>query len=158
MLSIETDGRWIAEVPSLPGCVAYGATRREAVANVEALALRVLAERLEHGEPEAMNPDELEQLAAAIEADAGQAVPDLRQSLEEMDADQRGRQYTEAQLTLRAARTALGLSQPAFARLLQTPVGTVRDWEQGRFPPPGSALLVARLALEHPDILRAYAA
>ena len=55
MLSIETDreadGRWIAEVPDLPGCLAYGATRREAVANAEALALRVLAERLEHGEP-----------------------------------------------------------------------------------------------------------
>ena len=55
MLSIETDretdGRWIAEVPDLPGCLVYGATRREAVANVEALALRVLAERLEHGEP-----------------------------------------------------------------------------------------------------------
>lgn len=100
MLSIETDretdGRWIAEVPALPGCWAYGATRREAVANAEALALRVLAERLEHGEPEAMNPDELEQLAAAIEADAGQAVPNLRQSLAEMDADQRGRQYIEA--------------------------------------------------------------
>lgn len=42
----EEDGRWIAEVPQIPGAVAYGSTREEAVARVEALALRVLAERI----------------------------------------------------------------------------------------------------------------
>ena len=47
----EADGRWIAEIPALPGVLAYGATREEAVAGAKALALRVLAERLEHGEP-----------------------------------------------------------------------------------------------------------
>jgi predicted RNase H-like HicB family nuclease len=46
----ETDGRWIAEVPDLPGVLAYGATRMEATARVQALALRVVADRLEHGE------------------------------------------------------------------------------------------------------------
>ncbi len=46
----EEDGRWIAEVPAVAGCLAYGATREEAIAKVQALALRVLAERLEHGE------------------------------------------------------------------------------------------------------------
>ncbi len=46
----ESDGRWIAEVPEIPGALAYGATRAAAMAKVEALALRVLAERLEHGE------------------------------------------------------------------------------------------------------------
>jgi predicted RNase H-like HicB family nuclease len=46
----EEDGRWIAEVPDLCGVMAYGKTRKEAVAKVEALALRVLADRLEHGE------------------------------------------------------------------------------------------------------------
>lgn len=46
----EDDGRWIAEVPELPGVLAYGATREQAVAQVEALALRVIAERLEHDE------------------------------------------------------------------------------------------------------------
>lgn len=49
-LQQETDGRWIAEVPELPGVLAYGHDRREAVDKVRALALRVLAERLEHGE------------------------------------------------------------------------------------------------------------
>jgi len=46
----EEDGRWIAEVPDLPGVLAYGLTRERAVANAEALALRVIAERLENEE------------------------------------------------------------------------------------------------------------
>jgi len=47
---IEVDGRWLAEVPEIPGCLAYGATRDEAMARAEVLALRVVAEQLEHGE------------------------------------------------------------------------------------------------------------
>ena len=47
----EQDGRWIAEVPVISGAMAYGATRDEAVSKVEALVLRILADRLEHGEP-----------------------------------------------------------------------------------------------------------
>jgi predicted RNase H-like HicB family nuclease len=46
----EKDGRWIAEIPDLPGVMMYGQTRKEAIAKVEALALRVMADRLEHGE------------------------------------------------------------------------------------------------------------
>ena len=46
----EEDGRWIAEVPALPGTMAYGKDRQQAIARVQALALRVLADRLEHGE------------------------------------------------------------------------------------------------------------
>lgn len=49
-LEREADGRWIAEVPELAGVMAYGQTRDEALARVQALALRVIAERLEHGE------------------------------------------------------------------------------------------------------------
>jgi predicted RNase H-like HicB family nuclease len=46
----EEDGRWIAEVPDLPGVMAYGVNAEEARAKVQALALRVVADRLEHGE------------------------------------------------------------------------------------------------------------
>jgi len=46
----EEDGRWLAEVLELPGVLAYGQTSEEAVAKAQALALRVLADRLEHGE------------------------------------------------------------------------------------------------------------
>ncbi|MFO0960038.1 MAG: type II toxin-antitoxin system HicB family antitoxin [Isosphaeraceae bacterium] len=49
-LECEDDGRWIAEVPDLPGVLAYGDTPGEAVARVQALALRTLADRVEHGE------------------------------------------------------------------------------------------------------------
>ena len=46
----EEDGRWIAEVPAIPGVMAYGQTQEEAIAQVKALALRVLADRLENGD------------------------------------------------------------------------------------------------------------
>jgi predicted RNase H-like HicB family nuclease len=46
----EEDGRWIAEVPDLPGVVVYGQSRHEAISKAEALALRVIADRLDHGE------------------------------------------------------------------------------------------------------------
>ena len=54
MLLVETerekDGRWIAEINGLPGAMSYGENREEAVAKTEALALRILADRVEHGE------------------------------------------------------------------------------------------------------------
>ena len=46
----EDDGRWIAEVPELPGVMCYGSTREEVLSQVEALALRAIADRLDHGE------------------------------------------------------------------------------------------------------------
>ena len=46
----EDDGRWIAEIPDLPGVMVYGATRDAAISKAKVLALRVLADRLEHGE------------------------------------------------------------------------------------------------------------
>lgn len=49
-LEQEDDGRWLAEVVELPGVLAYGDTQQAALSKVQALALRVIAERLEHGE------------------------------------------------------------------------------------------------------------
>ncbi len=46
----ESDGRWIAEVPELPGVIVYGSSRDDAIQKAETLALRALADRLEHGE------------------------------------------------------------------------------------------------------------
>jgi predicted RNase H-like HicB family nuclease len=48
----EVDGRWIAEVPELPGVLAYGSSSADAMAKAEVLALRVIADRLENGESE----------------------------------------------------------------------------------------------------------
>jgi predicted RNase H-like HicB family nuclease len=50
-LDREEDGRWIAEVADVPGAVTYGDTRDEAISRAEALAFRVVADRLENGEP-----------------------------------------------------------------------------------------------------------
>lgn len=46
----ENDSRWIAEVPELPGVMVYGQSRNEAISKVQSLALRAIADRLEHGE------------------------------------------------------------------------------------------------------------
>lgn len=46
----EEDGRWLADIPALPGVTAYGRTKKQATAAVQALALRLIADRLEHGE------------------------------------------------------------------------------------------------------------
>jgi predicted RNase H-like HicB family nuclease len=57
----EDDGRWIGEVIALPGVLAYGATKAEARSKAAALALRVIADRIEHGEPV---PEEARELFA----------------------------------------------------------------------------------------------
>lgn len=51
----EDDGRWLAEIAAVPGVLAYGASANEAMAKAEVLALRVLAEQLEHGEAKPSN-------------------------------------------------------------------------------------------------------
>ena len=56
-LEQESDGRWIGEVPQLPGTLVYGATPEEAISRAKAPALRVLTDRLEHGEADAALDD-----------------------------------------------------------------------------------------------------
>jgi predicted RNase H-like HicB family nuclease len=55
----EEDGRWLGEVPELPGVLVYAATQAEARTKVQALALHVIADRLEHGEAVPINPRDL---------------------------------------------------------------------------------------------------
>lgn len=50
ILDREDDGRWLAEIPELPGVLVYGQTEDDAITKVKALCLRILADRLEHGE------------------------------------------------------------------------------------------------------------
>ena len=102
-----------------------------------------------------MNIDEV---AKAIEQDAGESLPGLRESLAEMRAGLAGRTTTPEQILVRTARQSLNLSQQQFADLIQTPVATLRDWEQGRFTPPGAALCLLNIALKHPEVLSDLAA
>ncbi len=94
---------------------------------------------------------DVEKMAAAIEADAGEALPDLRQALAEAKAGI-GRVTTPEQIIVRQAREKSGLTQAAFAGRIETPVATLRDWEQGRFAPPGGVLCLLRLIIKHPEL------
>jgi putative transcriptional regulator len=89
---------------------------------------------------------------AAIEADAGEPVPGLRESLDEAKRGEFGRVTTPEQMLLREARKLTGLSQGEFARCIDTPVTTLRGWEPGRFSPPGAATTLARLIVKHPEL------
>jgi predicted RNase H-like HicB family nuclease len=62
-VELENDGRWIGEAMALPGVLAYGTTEAEARARVAALALRVIADRIEHGEP---IPDDVREFLAFV--------------------------------------------------------------------------------------------
>ncbi|MDO5611313.1 MAG: helix-turn-helix domain-containing protein [Pseudomonadota bacterium] len=100
---------------------------------------------------------DIEKIAKAIEADAGEALPGLRKSLAEAKAIRSGkaagRVTTPEQLFVREARAKLGLSQPEFAARIGTPAATLRDWEQGRFAPPGAVLCLLRLLVAHPKLV-----
>ena len=93
----------------------------------------------------------VEKVATAIEADADEALPDLRQALAEAKAGI-GRVTTPEQILVRQAREKSGLTQAAFAERIETPVATLRDWEQGRFAPPGGVLCLLRLIIKHPEL------
>lgn len=96
---------------------------------------------------------DIDKVAKAIEDDAGIPLEDIRQGLAEMQAGE-GRVTTAEQILVRAARTKTGLSQQAFAERIRTPVATLRDWEQGRFPPPGGVLCLLKIIRDHPDLMR----
>ncbi|NLW04190.1 MAG: helix-turn-helix domain-containing protein [Pseudomonadaceae bacterium] len=94
---------------------------------------------------------DLETIANAIELDAGETIPELRQALAEAQSMQ-GRITTPEQILVRQARERTGLTQTLFAHRISTPVATLRDWEQGRFTPPGGVLYLLRLLAKHPDL------
>ena len=94
---------------------------------------------------------DIEKVTAAIEADAGGSLPDLRQALAEAKAGL-GRVTAPEQMLVRQAREKTGLTQAAFAERIATPVATLRDWEQGRFAPPGGVLCLLRLIIKHPEL------
>lgn len=96
---------------------------------------------------------DIEKIAQAIEADAGMAIGALRQGLAEIQAGA-GRVHTAEQILVRSVRNKTGLSQQAFADLIKTPVATLRDWEQGRFSPPGGVLCLLKILSNHPEMTK----
>jgi putative transcriptional regulator len=100
---------------------------------------------------------DIEKAVKVIELDAGMPLPDLQQALQEAKASM-GRVTTPEQILVRQARSRAGLSQQAFAERIATPVATLRDWEQGRFTPPGGVLCLLRLICKHPELTQELAA
>jgi putative transcriptional regulator len=96
---------------------------------------------------------DIEKVAAAVEKDAGQAVPGLRESLAQANAGTFARITTPEQMLVRQARSTSGLTQEAFANLIGTPCATLRDWEQGRFAPPGGVVCLLRLLNKRPELM-----
>lgn len=68
------------------------------------------------------------------------------------------RRWSPEQLLALSVRLDLKMSQPAFAKLLGVPVGTIRDWEQGRKQPGSAAITLLKVAEKHPEILKEIAA
>ncbi|MCL2345266.1 MAG: helix-turn-helix domain-containing protein [Desulfobulbus sp.] len=101
---------------------------------------------------EELSDIDVDAIAAAFEADAGGPLPGLRESLDEARRGEFARVTTPEQMLIREARKMTGLSQGEFARRINTPVATLRGWEQGRFSPPGIAKALARLIARHPDL------
>jgi putative transcriptional regulator len=95
---------------------------------------------------------DIEAEARAIEADAGESLPDIRTALAEVKSGNVGRVTTPEQILVRQAREKSGLTQAVFAERIATPVATLRDWEQGRFAPPGGVLCLLRLIIKHPEL------
>jgi putative transcriptional regulator len=94
---------------------------------------------------------DVEAIAQAFEADAGESLPGLREALGEAKRGEFGRVTTPAQMLIREARSLTGMSQDEFALSIDTPVATLRGWEQGRFAPPGAVLALARLIIKNPQ-------
>ncbi len=101
---------------------------------------------------------DIEAEARAIEADAGEALPDIRTALAEVKSGIGARVTTPPQMLLRQARAKTGLTQLEFAKRIDTPAATLRDWEQGRFAPPGGVVCLLRLIVKHPELSEELAA
>lgn len=96
---------------------------------------------------------DIDKITKAIEADEGMIIPGLKESLLEMQEGIAARTYTPEQLLVAGVRKHLALSQVDFAQLIDTPLATLRDWEQGRFKPPGGVLCLLRLINKRPEIV-----
>ena len=100
----------------------------------------------------------VDKIAKSIEKDAGQHIESLHAGLEEMKAHKSANIYSPEQLLVRAVRNQLGMTQAVFSSLINTPVGTLRDWEYGRFKPSGAVLCLLKVLQKHPELVSEIAA
>jgi len=87
----------------------------------------------------------------SISTEAAEILEGIRQ----IKTGEKGRVYTPEQILAIAARQSSRLTQVEFAQLLDVSVDAIRDWEQGRRSPRGAARTLLRVAMQHPEALRA---
>ena len=82
--------------------------------------------------------------------------PEAQEIIDDIRAIKAGaphRRYSPEQLQVLCTRLDLKMSQPQFSKLLGVPVGTIRDWEQGRKQPGSAAITLLKVAEKHPEVL-----
>ena len=141
---------------AVPAVIYFNLIDEEIVLLVAVYAKAGRETMLPQGRPKAgvMN---IEKIAKAIETDAGEPLPDLRQALDDAKA-RVARVTSPEQMLVRQAREPSGMSQSTFAERMGTPVATLRDWEQGRFASSGAVLCLLRLIIKHPELTAEHAA
>jgi putative transcriptional regulator len=100
-----------------------------------------------------MRKQDIEKVVKAVETDMGHECPDLAGSLAEMIAKKAKVKHTVEQIQIIAFRKKLKLTQGEFSKKINTPLGTLRDWEQGNSQPNGAALLLTKIFEENPQLL-----
>ena len=95
----------------------------------------------------------IDKVVSAIQADSGIEIEGLKESLTEMQEGKIARTYSDNQLLIRTARGKTGLSQKDFAKSINTPVSTLRDWEQGRYPSSGAVNCLMHLIVNKPELI-----
>ena len=93
-------------------------------------------------------------MSEEISSEAQEIIDDIRA----IKAGAPHKRYSPEQMLALCIRLDLKLSQPKFAKLLGVPVGTIRDWEQGRKQPGSAAITLLKVAEKHPGILEEIAA
>ena len=100
-----------------------------------------------------MKKQDIKNIVKAVEQDMAQSCPDLAGALGEMLAKKAKVTHTPEQLKIIATRKRLKLTQVEFSKKINTPVGTLRDWEQGISQPNGAAIVLTDLFNKNPTLL-----
>lgn len=101
-----------------------------------------------------MKQQDIKKVVKAVEKDMAQQCPDLAGALGEMLAKKAKITHTPEQLKIIATRKRLKLTQGEFSRKINTPLGTLRDWEQGISQPNGAAIVLTELLNKNPQLLQ----
>ncbi len=100
-----------------------------------------------------MKQQDIKKVVNAVEKDLVQDCPDLTDALGEMLAKKAKVTHTPEQLKIIATRKRLKLTQGEFSQKINTPLGTLRDWEQGISQPNGAAIVLTELLNKNPQVL-----